>query len=181
MCCGDCASNAGTVVPALRFHKIQSTPRQALQNRMQILSHRFLPVQPRRRVLAALDYFLSTTSTADPPRRTRRRHRFGNNTAHIPSFHDFQQQAQARSLYRKFLRLARRDQDYRNQVRNEFRRNASSPDGRRALSEGTRRLKEVQAMLSTVGSSSASPTVPAPSEWPWNTQRQRPVHFPHKS
>ena len=93
--------------------------------------------------------------------RRRRRHNF--DVTSVPSFQEFQQQQQVRQLYRKFWRVtsplapANRD-ELRQQVRHEFRRNlqvSSSWDRKRALSEGSRRLKEISAML---GSSVKSAT-----------------------
>lgn len=125
-------------------------------------------------------------------RRKRHRHRFNNFTDEIPSFQEFQQQQQVRSLYRKFTRLvfqkaaASTRIDLQRQIRHEFRLHQSDAwHVKRSLSEGNRRYKELTAMLgssvvsannnntSSSDNQSALPTeasVPASStgNWPWN-------------
>lgn len=134
--------------------------------------------------------------TGVPTKSRRRRHRFGGGGAdEIPSFRDFQQQSQVRSLYRQFARLVYNSSttagapELQSQIRREFR--LAQPDSwhiQRALSEGGRRYKELSAMLgnsvivpgrterpsTNTPASRAAVQVPAPppasttSEWPWN-------------
>jgi len=82
--------------------------------------------------------------------RRRKRHDF----EHVPSFQDFQHKQQVTNLYRKFLRLlpVSRDRDTRIMLRREFRIDALDAwHKKRRLSEGHKRLKEVQAMQSNSG------------------------------
>jgi hypothetical protein len=98
----------------------------------------------------------------------RRRHRFNFNTEEIPSFHDFQVKVKVRRLFRQFMRLSdpvSNPRELKEQIRREFRASggAGTIDSwhvKRALSEGTRRYKELSAMLSTMptGKSSSSPS-----------------------
>lgn len=130
------------------------------------------------------------------PRRRRQRHRF--QVDEVPSFHEFQQQQRARGLYRQFCRLVwptpQRTELVR-QVRHEFLQAASTKDEwqvKRALSEGSRRLKELSAMLDgsvkveggRVPPAVVGATHPA-QQWPWQRQESdqphRPVPFPPKS
>lgn len=139
--------------------------------------------------------------------RRRRRHDFGS-ADEIPSFRDFQQQMQVRSLYRQFTRQARKSahstasSELQDQIRREFL--LPKQDNwhiQRALSEGGRRYKEMLAMLgNSVRNSDKSgtktdnskpsdiiPPASTTSKWPWNHQRNdgkstwRPSPFPPKS
>ena len=126
-------------------------------------------------------------------RRKRHRHRFNNFTDEIPSFQEFQQQQQIRSLYRKFTRLvfqkaASTRIDLQRQIRHEFRLPQSDAlHVKRSMSEGNRRYKELTAMLGSAvvsdpnknnslnskDNESALPkddSVPASAtgNWPWN-------------
>jgi Complex 1 protein (LYR family) len=159
----------------------------------------------------------SNEGTQDPslprPVGGRRRHRFGGSTDQIPSFRDFQLKVQIWSLYRQFTRLVFRstsDKQSRNElqskIRHEFRLAQSDHwHIQRALSEGSRRYKELSAMLgnsvklvnNTTSISTTTPVVvesPAPpvattSAWPWNQPQsdnvaspiRRPLVFPRKS
>jgi hypothetical protein len=148
--------------------------------------------------------------TPDPPRR--RRHRFGN-VDNLPSFAEFQQQQKVRKLYRDFVRLAytsvtdrRAQKDMVRQIRHEFKTTSATTDAwntKRAVSEGTRRYKDVAAMLGTSSNQrhpqSASPNdesyaVPTrTSQWPWQAvddhgeevysskARPRPLPIPKKT
>jgi hypothetical protein len=148
----------------------------------------------------------ATPSTETSNRRKRRRHRFQVDS--IPSFQDFQQQKRTRGLYRQFLRLVwgtSQRMDFLSQIRHEFRNVAVVDDWqrRRALSEGSRRLKDLSAMLSTSvaaqksirddgdarddhspGETSTS-VPPSTSElWPWQRQEgtlHGPVSYPPKT
>jgi Complex 1 protein (LYR family) len=145
----------------------------------------------------------------------RRRHRFGESTDQIPSFRDFQLKMQIWSLYRQFTRLVFRstsDKQSRNElqskIRHEFRLAQSDHwHIQRALSEGSRRYKELSAMLgnsvkhvnntTSIPTASPAPLVdesPAPpvattSAWPWNqptsddvaSPTRRLLVFPRKS
>jgi hypothetical protein len=148
----------------------------------------------------------STATTDRTTPRKRRRHRFHVDS--IPSFQDFQQQQRARSLYRQYLRLiwpTSQRGDFLVQVRHEFRIAPADDDWqrKRALSEGSRRLKELGAMLgSSIVSRKArddnsaddhesnargQPPVHASTskQWPWQRQEDalpsRPIPFPPKS
>lgn len=108
--------------------------------------------------------FISSTSTSlssqQPPppppsapvKRRRQRHSF-KNLDNIPSFQDFQQQVQLRSLFRHYLRMiAPLASDHRKelleQIRKEFRMpQESNWHVKRSLSDGSRRLKELGTML----------------------------------
>jgi hypothetical protein len=149
----------------------------------------------------------------------RRRHRFGGSTDQIPSFRDFQLKVQIWSLYRQFTRLVFRstnDKQSRTEllakIRHEFRLAQSDHwHIQRALSEGSRRYKELSAMLGNsvkhvnhttsipttrktpgeplVDDSPAPPPVATTSAWPWNQPQsddvaspiRRPLVFPRKS
>ena len=142
------------------------------------------------------------------PESKRKRHRFrAINTDEIPSFYEFQQQIQVRNLYRMFLRLSS-DYELRDQIRREFREsvNNSTMDSwhtKRALSEGTRRYKELSAMLSSTPrrkDAQQPKSTPQPSEdskttggtdssaettlsnWPWqrNSGEHKPFRLPSK-
>ncbi|GKY99014.1 hypothetical protein MPSEU_000857100 [Mayamaea pseudoterrestris] len=101
-----------------------------------------------------------------PRSRRRRRHSFDLSVDDIPSFQDFQHQIKVRALYRQYLRtispLGIHSVDQRmellQQIRHEFRKQRLTSDSfansqaeaqKRAISEGTRRLKELGAMLGT--------------------------------
>ena len=100
--------------------------------------------------------------------RKRHRHRFTNVTDDIPSFQEFQQQQQVRSLYRKFTRLVVRQtpaavrpqgtsSDLQRQIRHEFRLPAQdSWHVKRSMSEGNRRYKELASMLGSTVLSAAN-------------------------
>jgi hypothetical protein len=110
----------------------------------------------------------SALSPASPSRTRRRKRPAFDNLDEVPSFQVFQQKTQVRSLYRQYLRtIAPLDAIQRvellNQIQREFRKlpmtttaatltDASKThwEVQRALSEGTRRLKELGAMLGTV-------------------------------
>jgi hypothetical protein len=156
-----------------------------------------------RAVLADDD---ATPLTETSNRRKRRRHRFQVDS--IPSFQDFQQQQRTRGLYRQFLRLVwgtSQQKDFLSQIRHEFRNVVVGDDWqrKRALSEGSRRLKELSAMLGTSvaaqksirdggdgrddhspGETSTS-APPSTSElWPWQRQEgtlHGPVSYPPKT
>ena len=71
--------------------------------------------------------------------------------------------------------------EFRSQIRSEFRK--GNADTARALSEGTRRLKEVQTMIGTA-KERQSQAIPAKAEWPWNDSQKRhkpPLQFPPKN
>lgn len=115
----------------------------------------------------------ASAGSAGNPRR-RKRHRFNLNTDEVPSFQDFQQNFQIRSLFRKFLRLvgptksangsqtdridpseSSRSSFYelRLQVRREFKaipKTADRWDVKRAISDGNKRYKELTAMFMSV-------------------------------
>ena len=132
---------------------------------------------------------------AKPSAKRTRRKRHVFRTSEIPSFHDFQQQTQIRSLYRKFLRLCPTDSSQlKTQIEREFRVTVTeSWQIKRALSEGTRRYKELSTMLSTTTTTRSSTTTATPSStpkpaatvWPWqrsdNSARPRLAPFPPKS
>lgn len=151
---------------------------------------------------------ITTTDRTTPGKR--RRHRF--HVDNIPSFQDFQQQQQIRSLYRQYLRLiwpTSQRGDFLAQVRVEFRNTPADDDWqrKRAMSEGSRRLKELSAMLgSSIVSRRArdngsgadndeslefrpqqhSSVPPASSDqWPWQREEEilprPPMLFPPKS
>jgi Complex 1 protein (LYR family) len=127
----------------------------------------------------------------------RKRHRFFNNNNNsedvVPSFRDFQLRFQLRSLYRKYWRLAStKNADLRRQIRAEFRsnNNKTTPNGsamildERAISEGNRRYKELQNVLSAAGTTTTTGGTGAAvkNDWPWNKQRDtKPEVFPPKS
>jgi Complex 1 protein (LYR family) len=141
------------------------------------------------------------TSGAGGPAGGRKRHRFFNNINAedvVPSFRDFQLRFQLRSLYRKYWRLAstKNAEDLRRQIRAEFRSNnnkTTTPNGsamildERAISEGNRRYKELQNVLSAAGTTTTTGGTPtsgaaAQNDWPWNKQRNtKPEVFPPKS
>jgi hypothetical protein len=155
-----------------------------------------------------------STTLADEtkPRRRRRRTAFGADSIDaIPSFQEFQQQQAVRVQYRQFLRLVRpvkvSSPELAPQIRREF-RNSQAADGdswniKRALSEGTRRYKELSAMLGNqtkvIESSKKNPNdnddsttnnhphqqAKSQSAWPWQqasgTFRPKPSRFPSKS
>jgi hypothetical protein len=136
-------------------------------------------------------------ASSSPPRR-RKRHRFSVNTDDIPSFQDFQQHVKVRSLYRQFLRLTgpigsdQTSAELRVQIRREFRatpRTADKWDIKRAMSEGSRRYKDLSAMLQSVPSRKTTATTDGTSSstasiWPWQTDSQAdhppPRPFPSK-
>ena len=130
-----------------------------------------------------------------PKARRRRRHNF-DNLDEVPSFQVFQQRTQVRSLYRQYLRtIAPLDSMQRTeilqQIQHEFRKvkvtatnnkqdkeaaSKSHWEVQRALSEGTRRLKELGSMLGTVvkikpTNQEAEPALQQPTvpenPWPW--------------
>lgn len=163
------------------------------------LSHKFTS-----RALANDDDETPLTETSN--RRKRRRHRF--QVESIPSFQDFQQQQRTRGLYRQFLRLVwdtPQRKDFLSQIRHEFQNVAVGDDWqrKRALSEGSRRLKELSAMLGTSvaaqksgrddgtgrddNSSGQTSTLAPPSTselWPWQRQEATlhgPVSYPPKT
>lgn len=141
-------------------------------------------------------------STAPSPSRQRKRHSFLRSPGrleNVPSFSDFQQQLRVKSLYRQYFRLIyqslSRDDTSRkemmSQVRDEFRaqsRSATSPwDAKRAISEGTKRFKELSSMMGNSvvtekpktdddgdendGTSSRRTTTNV-GLWPWQQKRQ---------
>ena len=136
------------------------------------------------------DSLIENENTLLKPKRQRQRQRFlefsksingypQQNSANtfIPSFRDFQLQVQVRNLYRKFLRLTytTHQQELRQQVCREFRATASKQSSpswqiKREISEGNKRYKELQAMLSTVplAGSRVDPKQQAEIvQWPW--------------
>jgi hypothetical protein len=148
-----------------------------------------------------------TPLTETSNRRKRRRHRF--QVDNIPSFQDFQQQQRTRGLYRQFLRLVwdtPQRKDFLSQIRHEFQNVTVGDDWqrKRALSEGSRRLKELSAMLGTSvaaqkpgrdngdgrgrddnSSGETSTRVPPSTSelWPWQRQEvivHGPVSYPPK-
>jgi len=138
--------------------------------------------------------------TVTKGRRKRHRHRFNTISEDIPSFQEFQQQQQIRSLYRKFTRLvfqkaSSTGKDLQSQIRREFRLpQQDSWHIKRSVSEGNRRYKELSAMLGTSVKPNDQPTTSAPASatgnWPWNNKSstnnsgdrpQRPLPFPPKS
>jgi Complex 1 protein (LYR family) len=139
------------------------------------------------------------TSGAGGSTAGRKRHRFFNNNNNsedvVPSFRDFQLRFQLRSLYRKYWRLASStNADLRRQIRAEFRSNnnkTTPPNGsamildERAISEGNRRYKELQNVLSAAGTTTtggSSTGAAVQNDWPWNKQRDtKPEVFPPKS
>jgi hypothetical protein len=150
----------------------------------------------------------SSSSTAIPPPPAsagaaapvgRKRHRFFNNAddnAKVPTFRDFQLRFQLRGLYRKYWRLAKRNDDLKRQIRAEFhrgdQRNKDNINNQttttmildeRAISEGNRRYKELQSVLQAAAAPSTTATSSIPTkEWPWNKARHtKPEVFPPKS
>jgi len=145
--------------------------------------------QPTEEAVTAIkQQAAGAAGSSSPARRKRHRHRFNNFTEEIPSFQEFQQKQQVRSLYRKFTRLVYKTAsgtrtDLQNQIRREFRLpQADSWHIKRSVSEGNRRYKELAAMLgssvtdsnntSTSSNGAAKPSsIPASStavNWPWN-------------
>jgi hypothetical protein len=134
-------------------------------------------------------------ASSSPPRK-RKRHRFSVNTDDIPSFQDFQQHVKVRSLYRQFLRLTgpinsgQASAELRVQIRREFRATSSTADKwdiKRAMSEASRRYKDLSAMLQSVPSRKTTATTDETSTaslWPWQTDSQAdhppPRPFPSK-
>lgn len=138
-------------------------------------------------------------------RSRRRRHDFETET--IPPFHEFLQQQSIRNMYRQFLRLIRplpQRRELEAQIRHQFRMTVGSDkwEIKRAMSEGSRRLKELSAMVSnSVGAGKRSESVEekvddtanhAPSssssaEWPWSRQQEissfasKPLGLPSRS
>jgi hypothetical protein len=132
----------------------------------------------------------AASSEPSPPHSRRRKRPSFDNLDEIPSFQVFQQRTQVRSLYRQYLRtIAPLDVTQRHellgQIQVEFRKIPAKPSNdaskshwevQRALSEGTRRLKELGSMLGTVVKSKSpstketeqltSTTVPE-NPWPW--------------
>ena len=132
-------------------------------------------------------------ASSSPKARRRKRPNF-DNLDEVPSFQEFQQRTQVKSLYRQYLRtIAPLESTQRSeilqQVQQEFRKvqvTASVNDTdaaskrhwevQRAVSEGTRRLKELGSMLGTVVKIKPTnqgaepelqlPTVPE-NPWPW--------------
>lgn len=104
----------------------------------------------------------------------RKRHRFPK-ADDLPSFRDFQLRYQFRSMFRKYLRLAKDSNDLVVQIQQEFRKPGMLDD--RAISEANRRYKELQNVLNTsVGGGTAAPT-----DWPWTKKRTKPQAFPRKT
>jgi hypothetical protein len=135
-----------------------------------------------------------TVSAAGGTAGGRKRHRFFNNDNNaedvVPSFRDFQLRFQFRSLYRKYWRLGgTTNTDLRRQIRTEFRANKNAILDDRAISEGNRRYKELQNVLSSAGTTTGgsngggnSTTTVKNNDWPWNKQRDtKPEVFPPKS
>jgi len=157
----------------------------------------------------------STAPSGTGQRRRRRRHRF-DNIDEVPSFEVFQQKQKTKAMYREFLRLIYPlgEGDSREelllQLRRQFRAHGTTPlsawDNKRAHSEGSKRLKELSAMLGNAvdtskkrkgrGAPEVEPEQKAkgqqqeehqPSEstssWPWQTQSipKRPSPFPKKT
>ena len=157
----------------------------------------------------------TTNSDSKDKNTKRRRKRHNFDLQQVPSFAAFQRQQSVRTLYRQFLRLTYRQaaparHDLTVQVRREFRQPlVGGPDDpwavKRAMSEGTRRYKELTAMLSSVpnstdkqnnsmdkGSNSSTTTTgrsnsPAnrdASPWPWQAKKStlssKPLSFPKR-
>jgi len=120
-----------------------------------------------------------SNASGEKPRK-RRRHRFDLSGDDVPSFQDFQQQVKVRSLFRSFLRLTKptgeASAELRQQVRREFRSSKDLVDRwdiKRAVSEGSKRYKELSTMLQTSytkldGPKSESTVAPTESPWPWS-------------
>jgi hypothetical protein len=151
---------------------------------------------------------LSSPSTAPPPPPAsagatapvgRKRHRFFNadddTKDAVPTFREFQLRFQLRSLYRKYWRLARRNDELQRQIRTEFHRGVDQKKkdnnndqttmllDERSISEGNRRYKELQSVLQTAAAPIAS-TISSQTnvDWPWNKARHtKPEVFPPKS
>lgn len=149
-------------------------------------SHRACVLVETERFHATIRFHSSSSDDNDassdhPPPSRRRRHSF---TDSIPSFQEFQKITQIKSLYRKFVRLSTAQPEILTSIRREFR--IEQPDSwhvQRAISEGSRRYKELSSMMSTLStrpSSSSQKSV----VWPWQrpqTTKQPPTPFPKKS
>jgi hypothetical protein len=115
----------------------------------------------------------SSKTSGTSSRRVRHKFRNNNTIDSIPSFRDFQQTIQIRTLYRQFIRLFKNrhsgggtgedssKNDLKDQVRREFRQqHTDSWSVKKALSEGKRRYKDLSAMIgmrdTTLESSSSS-------------------------
>jgi hypothetical protein len=116
-----------------------------------------------------------------PPQSRRRRTRYDFGS--IPSFREFQHNFEVRRLYRNFMRLLKTQHgEMRDLVRREFRVPASADAVNRRVTEGRRRLKEIQAMVNAQSGGKLDPTTAASSAtsgshhqlhsssqiWPWN-------------
>ena len=144
----------------------------------------------------------SNDTNSAPQKRRRQRHQFSkrgskgeDHLEKIPSFQDFQRQAQVRSLYRHYLQLIYRhfaDQSSRldmiHQVRREFKQDLTDVwQVKRAISEGNRRLKELASMLgnsvqgaareerstSSTGGSNDKADSGKRALWPWQQQEAK--------
>lgn len=127
----------------------------------------------------------------------RRRSRFDiNDTNQVPSFRDFQQHHQVKSLYRKFLRLVKplaEPHELQEQIRREFRASRAKSESwqtKRELAEGMKRYKELSAMLLSIPSKKMQDSAQAVQEsssaqnWPWQRDQDKPHqmnHLPPKS